>query len=226
MLASFEAICVQSDEGVDDLRRAGYRGRLENIPLLPPPVAPPADFPAARGDGVVRLGYLGRLEAQKNLGYLLEVYRELTRAPGAPRYELHLFGEGAQRAGLEARSRELALEGVTFHGAVPRAEINQRIDRCDLFLITSTTEGQCLVALEVLARGRPLVRHAGRLAARGPAPGGDGTPRAARPAGGLRGRGDRPGPRDPRRSADAGARGGRLSGAIRPTRPSCSVIST
>jgi len=51
----------------------------------------------------------------------------------------------------------MALPRVTFHGVTPRAELPRFIDSCDLFLITSLTEGQCLVALEILSRGRPLV---------------------------------------------------------------------
>ena len=152
----FDLITVQSEQGVHDLRKIGYRGRIENIPLLPPRSVAPVAYPSATGDGVFRLGFLGRLVKQKNLGYLLDVFRVLTR--NAPtRFELHLFGDGALRAGLQQKCSDLALQNVTFHGEVARDEVARAIDSCDLFLNTSLTEGQCIVALEVLSRGRPLI---------------------------------------------------------------------
>jgi len=152
----FDVITVQSEEGGADLQKAGYRGRIENIPYLPPIVSELAAFPASRGDGVIRIGYLGRMAAQKNLGYLLDVFRLLAREPHSNRrYELHIFGDGALRDNV--RQAAVDLPGVFFHGEIPRAEIARVIDSCDLFLNTSLTEGQCLVALEVLSRGRPLV---------------------------------------------------------------------
>jgi glycosyltransferase involved in cell wall biosynthesis len=134
----------------------GYRGRIENIPLLPPISSAPVDYPSLSRGGVIRLGFLGRMVEQKNLGYLLEIYRVLTKQ-SLVRFELHLFGDGPQRAELTRKGDELGLVNVTFHGEIPRAEISRAIDSCDLFLITSLTEGQCLVALEVLSRGRPLI---------------------------------------------------------------------
>jgi len=156
-IGSFDVITVQSEDGRRDLQSFGYPGRIENIPLLPPEVAALVDFPNRRQPGLIRLGFLGRLAAQKNLRYLFEIYRILTSGNAGLRYELHLFGDGPEREELRARAAELALPGVTFHGETPRAGISQAIDSCDLFLNTSLTEGQCLVALEVLSRGRPLV---------------------------------------------------------------------
>jgi len=156
-MGSFDVITVQSEDGRRDLEAAGYRGRIEQIPLLPPGVTALSDFPVRRQTRAIRLGFLGRLEVQKNLPYLLEVFRTLTLDSASRHYELHIYGDGSQRAELQRRCAELSLEGVTFHGEVPRAEVAAAIDSCDLFLNTSLTEGQCLVALEVLSRGRPLV---------------------------------------------------------------------
>jgi glycosyltransferase involved in cell wall biosynthesis len=157
----FDIIVVQSEDGVRDLKKMGYRGRIENIPYLPPKSLAPASFPSTSGDRIVRLGFLGRMVEQKNLDYLLEIYRVLTQEGNKQtHYELHLFGDGDERKELERRSVDLGLSGVFFHGETPREEVIGVIDSCDLFLNTSTTEGQCLVALEVLSRGRPLVATA------------------------------------------------------------------
>jgi glycosyltransferase involved in cell wall biosynthesis len=154
----FDLITVQSEQGIHDLRKIGYRGRIENIPLLPPKSLPPVVYPSASGGGFVRLGFLGRLVEQKNVGYLLDIYRLLTKdSHSTARFELHLFGDGPQRAELERMCKHLAIEKVTFHGEIPRHEVSRAIDSCDIFLNTSLTEGQCLVALEVLSRGRPFI---------------------------------------------------------------------
>jgi len=154
----FDIIAVQSQDGVRDLRNMGYRGRIENIPLLPPKTSAPVPYPSASGEGVIRLGFLGRIVPQKNLPYLLEIYRLLTQNPHPPaRFELHLFGDGPQRNELQQKCADLQLPHVTFHGEIPRAGVPRAIDSCDLFLNTSLTEGQCLVALEVLSRGRPVI---------------------------------------------------------------------
>ena len=158
VLDDFDVITVQSREGIDDLKKLGYRGRSEEIPLLPPVMVEPAPFPCTRDGSLIRLGFLGRLVAQKNLGYLLEIYQRLVEISGDEfRFELHLFGDGAERAQLEAVTAKRALSGVIFHGDVPREKTPAAIDTCDLFLNTSRTEGQCLAALEILGRGRPLV---------------------------------------------------------------------
>jgi glycosyltransferase involved in cell wall biosynthesis len=46
---------------------------------------------------------------------------------------------------------------IVFHGSVAGKAKWDAIDSCDLFLNTSWTEGQCIVALEVISRGRPLL---------------------------------------------------------------------
>jgi glycosyltransferase involved in cell wall biosynthesis len=46
---------------------------------------------------------------------------------------------------------------VRFHGAIPQRAVPAAIDSCHAFAFTSTTEGQCLAALEILARGRPIL---------------------------------------------------------------------
>lgn len=153
---SYEVIITQSEDGVNDLRKAGYRGRIENIPYLPPVAARPVAFPSSREKETIRFGFLGRLAPQKNLRYLLEVFEVLSRTAKG-RYELHLFGEGNDREMLERICAERSLFIVVFHGETPREEVSRAIDSCDIFLNTSLTEGQCLVALEVLSRGRPLV---------------------------------------------------------------------
>ncbi len=141
---------VQSQEFADDLRAMQFAGPVDIIPYIPPlAAADPVERP--RTDPF-RLGFLGRFAPQKNLFYLLDIVEEL-RPNGV---EVHLFGGGEHDQGLRDAVRERALP-VTFHGVVPREAVAAAIDSCDAFINPSISEGQCLVALEVLSRGRPFI---------------------------------------------------------------------
>ena len=158
LLETFDAIIVQDHTFAADLRRFDYRGRVEVLPLVPPRLTAITALPRLPG-GAIRVGFLGRLEPNKNLRYLLEAFTLLVRdiAPDK-NWELHLFGDGSERRLLQRLASELRLrDHVHFHGAITHSRVFEAIDSCHLFVNTSITEGQCLVALEVLSRGRPLV---------------------------------------------------------------------
>ena len=129
----------------------GFAGRIVEVPYLPPlaPETPVTDPPA---DRICRLGFLGRFVSQKNLFYLFDIIAALA----GDAIELHMFGEGEHDMRLRADVAERGLP-VIFHGAVPRADVPSAIDSCDIFLNPSISEGQCLVALEVLSRGRAFL---------------------------------------------------------------------
>ena len=151
---SVDTMIVQSADFTADLRAMGFAKRIVEVPYLPPlaPAGPAYDPPT---DRICRLGFLGRFVPQKNLFYLLDILAALA----GERVELHMFGEGEHDARLRA---EVAARGlpVIFHGAVPRVDVPAAIDACDIFLNPSISEGQCLVALEVLSRGRPFLASA------------------------------------------------------------------
>ena len=109
-------------------------------------------------------GFLGRLVPQKNLAYLLEAFRASRRRsrPRVPRAGI-LGTPSLRRRPNEARNSSLRppQEGwraaFTFISAVPHNAVAAAIDQCHLFAFSSITEGQCLAALEILSRGRPIV---------------------------------------------------------------------
>jgi glycosyltransferase involved in cell wall biosynthesis len=87
--------------------------------------------------------------------YLLDVLAVARRTRDI---RLEIFGDGGLRDHLEARTQELGLlRYTTFHGRIGRDRLSSAIDSCTLFAFPSRTEGQCLAALEVLSRGRPIV---------------------------------------------------------------------
>jgi glycosyltransferase involved in cell wall biosynthesis len=151
LFAPFDAIAVQAHSFAGDLRSMGYQGTIAVLPYVPPACTPVTPLPFAP----LRIGFLGRFAEAKNLPYLLHAFREVLRRRPAI---LKLFGEGPLRAELEELALRLGiLPAVRFCGLVPPGGVPAAVDSCSLFAFTSATEGQCLAALEILARGRRLV---------------------------------------------------------------------
>ncbi|HUP04104.1 MAG TPA: glycosyltransferase, partial [Bryobacteraceae bacterium] len=150
VLQSLDAIVVQAASFAEDLRALSYAGRIERIPYVPPECLAPAPLP----HGPLRVGFLGRLAPQKNLGYLLEAMRILNDSQDVT---LDLFGDGAEREPLLAIASRLGLASrVRFHGAISPERVPDAVDSCHVFAFSSISEGQCLAALEVLSRGRAV----------------------------------------------------------------------
>ena len=151
ILHGLDRILVQSSEFADDLRQMGFSGAIDLVPYIPPPAAA-MPVAAPREGRSFRLGFLGRFVAQKNLFYLLDIIAALQSSA----IELHMFGGGGDENALREAAGKRGLP-VTFHGAVPREAVPATIDSCDAFINPSVSEGQCLVAFEVLSRGRPFI---------------------------------------------------------------------
>ncbi len=151
LLNRLDAIAVQAEGFRTDLQALGYAGPITVLPYIPPACTAVAPLPR----DPLSIGYLGRLVADKNLPYLLHAFRALLRRRPAV---LNLYGDGPLGRPLRRLARALGLEStVRFHGPVAPDRVPAAIDSCSLFAFTSVTEGQCLAALEILARGRRIV---------------------------------------------------------------------
>jgi glycosyltransferase involved in cell wall biosynthesis len=105
--------------------------------------------PAARA-----IGWIGRISPEKGPDVALEAFAALD--PVADGLELHIIGEGRLRGQLQARARELGIEGqVTWHGAIENAATV--FSAFDLFVLSSRTEGTPMVLLEAISSGVPIV---------------------------------------------------------------------
>jgi glycosyltransferase involved in cell wall biosynthesis len=153
VLNAFESIIVQASCFEEDLRTFGYRGRIVMLPYLPPAASEPTLWPRSR---VLQIGFLGRLVPDKNLNYLIAAF-SLLRSMGVEA-RLHLYGDGPERQALERQAQEIGpADLIQFHRNRSRDQIKSAIDRCHIFAFSSKTEGQCMAALEILSRGRPIV---------------------------------------------------------------------
>lgn len=100
--------------------------------------------------------YVGRLNAEKNVGYLIKGFAELTRRHGPAR--LSIAGHGHQRAALERLCRNEGIaDEVTFHGFVDRAQLARLYASADVFVLPSLVETQGLVTMEAMHLGKPVI---------------------------------------------------------------------
>ena len=104
------------------------------------------------------LGHAGHLAGVKNQKFLIDLMPRLLEAE--PRTRLCLLGEGSDRPMLEARIRELGLEGrVILTGNV--TNVAEYLSAMDVFVFPSLYEGTPLAILEVQSNGLPCVLSTG-----------------------------------------------------------------
>jgi glycosyltransferase involved in cell wall biosynthesis len=140
-----------SEEALEVHRRA--YGRL-SVPLhvLEFGVETSVAERARRPGRLLRVGNVGRLVELKGQRFLLDAFALLSDLPDV---ELHLFGDGPDRAVLEQRAASLPNGRVFFHGAVMDREIIYA--SIDVLAVASRMEGLSLVIMEAMARAIPVV---------------------------------------------------------------------
>lgn len=116
--------------------------------------------PKAQAGNPLRLIYVGRLAAQKNLSALIQVVSNLKR--NATPFQMAIVGDGEELPSLRSAVECLKLgEQVRFLGSRRPAEIHRLLQEHDFFLLTSHFEGTPHAVLEAMAHG--LVVLASRL---------------------------------------------------------------
>lgn len=98
-----------------------------------------------------RIGFVGRLEPQKNLEALIRAVAALD-----PPAHLVLFGDGSERSKLEQLAGQLACR-VTFAGTVPHQQLPAHLSECQAFVLPSFYEGMPKALIEAMAIGLPIV---------------------------------------------------------------------
>jgi glycosyltransferase involved in cell wall biosynthesis len=110
-----------------------------------------------------RMVFIGRLEQQKNLAMLADVFVRVHEAfaPLGVRIEMEVLGDGSQRAEFEARLSPYAASGaVVFRGQVAASELSRALREADALVLTSYYEGFPRVMMEAAASGVALVTTA------------------------------------------------------------------
>lgn len=94
------------------------------------------------------MGVVGRFSVEKGVDRALRLLAALK--PRYPRIELHLFGDGPERAALEGLAGGLGVtDAVRFHGWL--ADSRRAYEMMDVLLLPSHTEGLPNVVLEAMA---------------------------------------------------------------------------
>jgi glycosyltransferase involved in cell wall biosynthesis len=102
--------------------------------------------------------YVGRLEIEKDLGFLIEVQRAVARQ--IPEARLVLVGDGRDRVRLEDLARDMGPEKVLFLGVQRPDRIPGLLNCADVLALCSLFEGSPTTVKEALACGVPVVTAA------------------------------------------------------------------
>jgi glycosyltransferase involved in cell wall biosynthesis len=155
-----DLVLAPSDFVARRLRAQGVRRPIE---VLPTGIDLDRFRPGDRADArrTLRLAaddrvllYVGRLDREKNLEFLLEAIARVR----VPRVRLLLVGRGTQAAALRraAEARGVA-DRVDLRGGSPPDGLPAYYRAADAFVFASTTETQGLAVLEAMACGLPVV---------------------------------------------------------------------
>jgi glycosyltransferase involved in cell wall biosynthesis len=145
-----DRIVVPSTVALQSFTEMGYGEKTEVVPI-----GVDADFFTPKGDAppspIFRVGYFGRAEPAKGLGYLLQAWKRLA----LPRAELVLVGEVKPQ--MKSLLKTYADPGLRLTGFLPQHEVAQRYRESSLFVLPSPNEGLAQVLLEATASGLPVV---------------------------------------------------------------------
>jgi glycosyltransferase involved in cell wall biosynthesis len=97
--------------------------------------------------------FASKLQMRKHADHLLEAYARLcaTQPAAGQLPYLLIVGDGEERTRLEARTRELALEGVRFPGFRNQSELPAFFALADVFVLPSRHEPWGLIVNEAMA---------------------------------------------------------------------------
>ena len=99
------------------------------------------------------IGYVGRLTAQKNPFFLIDVFSEIHRLN--PSTKLWLVGEGELLESVRDKIKTLVLEKhVTLWGR--RQDVSSLMQAMDILMLPSLYEGLSIVSVEAQAAGLPV----------------------------------------------------------------------
>lgn len=98
-----------------------------------------------------------RLAEQKGLHNLIEAVH-LLRQDGLNSFELVLGGDGPERLKLENLAENLGVaEYCRFLGALSRDQVREKMQNCDVFVLSSLHESFGVVVGEAMACGKPVI---------------------------------------------------------------------
>ncbi len=108
-----------------------------------------------KSDGRTRFLFVGRLEKQKGLEYLIQAARFLK---DKNYFEIVIVGDGEEAENLKKTATEFEVECIVkFTGKLSEHALIEEYARCDIFVLPSLWEGLPLTLLEAAAAGLPII---------------------------------------------------------------------
>ena len=151
-----DRICVvstQQEREIADRFRIAPRSKIRVVPLglklgedLRQPVA-------GLRDGVLRVGWLGRMVGIKGIPLLAAVIDEVARRDLPVRFLV--AGDGPERGCLEAVAERCGPDRVQWNGW--QQDVRGFIAECDILMQTSVNEGTPVALIQGMAAGRPFI---------------------------------------------------------------------
>lgn len=134
---------------LETLKQEGIeRSKLRYLPLGFEAERIPFMRERKRNEGPLRLLYAGRVTQRKGIKYLLEAVNQFTRKD----VELHIIGN------IQGTGRGLKMyDNYIHHASVSQAQLFDRYQHYDAFVLPSVFEGFGLVIVEALAAGLPVI---------------------------------------------------------------------
>ena len=102
-------------------------------------------------DGILRLGFCGRLQPEKNVRLLADLEKELLKA-GKSNFKFLIVGDGSERAFLEQN-----LKNVEFTGFISGEKLSEAYANMDVFIFPSETDAFGNVVQEAFASRVPAI---------------------------------------------------------------------
>jgi 1,2-diacylglycerol 3-alpha-glucosyltransferase len=99
--------------------------------------------------------FVGRMGKEKNIEFLLHVFKEIGKTRNNVRFLL--IGDGPYFGKLKLKAKKLSLDTAHFIGHIPHEKIPTYYQAANLFVFASLTDTQGIVALEAMASGLPVV---------------------------------------------------------------------
>lgn len=159
VMRSADAIQTDGYETYDELR-ARYDDKVFWKPIVPSNIERFQVKKKFSTQGA-KILFVGRLVAQKNIPFLLEVIEGVTKQPAGREVKFTIIGDGPRR---ECLNREILKRGLKEHiewiPKVERADIVSYYQSNDILILTSYYEGLAKVFMEAAAIGLPIVTTA------------------------------------------------------------------
>lgn len=130
--------------------------------VIPNGVAVPRAVQHQPGDGILRIGYLGRLDPKKGIENLLDAGRIATDSGTPVRLVIAGAGSPEYEASLRAKIEQCGLgDKVEMAGHLEGAAKTRFFERLDIAAVPSYTENFAIVVAEALAHGVPVIASKG-----------------------------------------------------------------